>query len=187
MKKITIFCVIVTVFMLGAGLLGCSSIPPAELIPADRTTATVYFIMANSGTTMAFTSIQMGTQFSLWDGDTYLSNIKGNHYVKLNFKAGTHYFMATSHGTFSIWDIVRADLEAGRTYYLSIITLPGFGGANVRIDYIEPGDPLLPGYLNDCTETPPFGGTNESYIAEAAKKLETALQNPQNITRVPPR
>ena len=187
MKKTTFFCVIAAALLLGTGFLGCSSIPPAELIPADNTTATVYFIMANPGVTVTLTGIQMGTQFSLWDGDTYLSNIKGNTYIKLNFRAGTHYFMSTSHNTLSIWDIVRADLEAGESYYLSVVTLPGPSGANVRFNYIDPRDPLLPGYLNDCTETAPFGSTTKDYTDEAGRKLASALRNPQNINRIPPR
>ncbi|MCL1815599.1 MAG: hypothetical protein FWG27_07280 [Treponema sp.] len=181
MRRIANPVIIGLVFLGGMVMFGCGSIPPTDPLSADRTTAKVVFIMPNSGVTIAgLGAIAVGTQFYLWDSNSFISSIGAKQYLECNFKAGTHYFMASG----SNWYIVQADLAAGKTYYFEVITLPGFSSPAVRLRFIEPGDPELAGYLNDSKQISPKGKTSEGMIKEAGEKLEAARGGSQNIDRV---
>ena len=187
MKKYSILMLIAAALLLGTLLPGCASIPPAEPIEASFITAKVFFIMPNTGVTVTAgnffrgPAINVGTQFALWNGDTYLTSIGGREYVALNFPAGTHYFMASGNN----WYVVQAELQAGHDYYLEVITLPGFSSPMVRLKYLEPDDPEVAEFLRKSKEITPKGKTSESMIQEARKQLNAAMEE-QNIDRIPP-
>lgn len=178
MRKITRFGIIAGMLFLGIALLGCGSIPPAETLEPDSTTATVYFIMPGSGVTITAGAIAVNTQFSLWDGDTFLSNIGSRECLVFHMRAGTHYFIASG----SNWWVVETDLAAGKTYYFEVITLPGYSSPNARLKFIEPGDPDLEKFLQSSRTISPKGKVTESMVNAAARESEAARSG--NVDRV---
>lgn len=180
MKKVH-FLAVAVIFCLGMVLLSCASIPPAETREADNTTAKVYFIMPNKGITFSGGGLSFGNKFNIWDSDTFISTIGKREFLMLNFKAGTHFFMASGGN----WYIVQAELAAGKSYFFEVITLPGFRTASVALKSIDPNDPELDKYLDVSKEVSPTGKVSESMVKEAAKELSEARGGSQNIDVVP--
>lgn len=180
MRKITGFVIVAGMLSLGIALLGCSSVPPAETLEPDDTTATVYFVMPGSGVTFTGGGLTVGTQFSLWDSDMFLSNIGGRECLMLHVRAGTHYFMAGSNN----WWIVEADLAPGKAYYFEVITMPGFSSPTVRLRFIEPDDPELEGYIKSTKKISPKGKVSESMVKTAGEKIDAAKGGSEDIDKV---
>jgi len=181
MRKITSFLIVAGMLALGMALLGCGSVPPAETLGPDATTATVYFIMPGSGVTMTgWGSLTVGTQFSLWDSDMFLSNIGSKEYLMFYMKAGTHYFMASGEN----WYVVEADLAPGKTYYFEVATLPGFSRPNALLKFIEPGDPELDKFLQSSKMISPKGKTSDSIIRTAGERSEEAKSGSHDVVKV---
>ena len=169
------------VFILSMVLSGCAGIPPAEVLEPSESTAAVYFIMGSSGVTLTGGGLTFGSQFSLWNSDTFLSNIGGKEYLVLNFKAGTHYFIASGDN----WYISQAELAPGKTYYYEITMLPGFNRPNAMLHILDPDDPEIDELLKKCKEISPKGSTSDSYIQLAGRKLNEAINGSETIDFVP--
>ena len=179
MRKMCFFMVAV-VFCLGIMVSGCASagVMPAETRAADDTTATVYFMMPGSGVTMSgFGSLTVGTQFSLWKDDTFLSNIGGKEYVVFHFEEGTHFFTASGENYYT----VQAELAAGKSYYIELITLPGFNRPNVGVKSLNPEDPEIENYLKNSKEIKPKGKVTDSMVKKVGETLSNAKAGSQNI------
>ena len=179
MRKTAFFLVIAGILSLGIVLGSCASIPPAEQMGPGNDTAKVYFIMPSGVTVTGFGSLTVGTQFSLWNGDTFLSNIGGKEYLIFNFKAGmTHYIMAYGNEIF----VVKADLTAGKTYYLKVVTLPGFRSPHVILEELNVNDPELNELLKDkCKEITPKGKVSDSMVKRVVEELALVQTNPGEI------
>jgi len=181
MRKTSIFLIFAGIFSMVMVLTSCASIPPAERMAPDADTARVYFIMTSGVTVTGFGAVTVGTQFTLWNGDTFLSNIGGSQYLVFNFKAGPNTIMAQGNNFF----VIDANLTAGNTYYFRVITLPGFSRPHVRIVQLGADDPDLDRYLkNDCKEIVPKGKVSDSMVAQAAKKLTEIRNDPEKINLV---
>ena len=181
MRKTAFFLIIAGILSLGMILTGCGSIPPAEQMGPGNDTAKVYFIMPSGVTVTGFGSLTIGTQFSLWNGDTFLSNIGGNQYLVFYFKAGSHIIMAQGNEFF----ITKADLTAGKTYYLKVITLPGFSKPHVILELMDANDPKLNEYLKDeCKEILPKGKVSDSMVSKASSILAKVQSGEEEIDLV---
>ena len=175
MKRMRFFSVAVFVY-LGVVLLSCASVQPAPPREADNTTAKVYFFMPNSGVTVtASGGLNLGTQFSVWDSETFLTYIGGWQYVALNFEAGTHFFMAVGES----WHIMQAELTAGKTYFYKLNTIPGFRNPNVALEPLDPNDPEIENYLEKCKEIQPKGKIAAGMVNQATQKLNDAKSKGQ--------
>ena len=172
MKRMNYLFVAVVVY-LGVILLSCGTIPPAEIQGESNNTAKVYFIMPGSGTTISgFGSLTLGTKFTLWDSDTFISYIGGKDFLILNFEAGPHFFMASGGN----WSIVKAELAAGKSYFFKLTTLPGFSKPNVVLESLDPNNPEIQNYLESSKEITPNGKVSSSLIKKATEEL-SAVQN----------
>jgi len=186
MQRITSVMIIFGMFALGMVFLGCGSVPPAETLKPDDTTATVHFAFPGSGVTMSGGAVTLGTSpFSLWDSDMFLSNIYGGEYLMLNMKAGTHIIIALGNNHGIIDDTVmdsssdqwlfEVDLTPGKTYYFKITAQPGGYSALPQLKFIEPGDPVLAeydGYMQACEKISPKGKVTGSMVKKAKKKID---------------
>jgi len=176
MRKTSLL-LIVAALLGGMVFLSCGGIPPAETLGADRTTAKVYFFMPNAGVTITSGGLSFGSQFVLWDSDTFISNIKSKDCLVFNFKAGTHYFMAQGGN----WYIVEAQLAAGKTYYFEVITLPGFRAPSVQLKNLAPNDPDVEKFLKETNVISPKGKVSSGYVKEAQRQLAAARGGSQTI------
>ncbi|MCL1836517.1 MAG: hypothetical protein FWG46_03100 [Treponema sp.] len=172
---------IAAILIFGMVLFGCAGIPPAEVLEPSERTATVYFMMGSPGVTLTGGGLTFGAQFSLWNGDTFLSNIGGKEYLVLNFLAGNQYFMASGDN----WYISQAELAPGKTYFYEITMLPGYNRPNALLHIMDPDDPEIDDLLKKCKEISPKGSTSESYIQLAGRKLNEAINGSENIDFVP--
>ena len=181
MKKAVVFLIVLGIFSVGMILTGCGTIPPAEVLPPGSNTAKVYFIMPSGVTVTGFGAITVGINFSLWYSDTFLSYISGRDYLVLNFPAGVNFISALGNNV----SIVKANLVAGKNYYLRVTTLPGFNTPHVMLSLIDPQDPVLDELIDkDCKEITPNGKVSEDMVEKVAKALADAQNDPEKIDLV---
>jgi len=194
MQRMTSVVIITGMLFLGMVFFGCASVPPAETPEPDDTTATVYFIFPGSGVTMTGGAVTLGTQFSLWDSDTFLSNIYSREYIMFNMKAGKHFIMALSNNAGLVDDsamdsssdlwIFEADLAPGKTYYFQIIAQPGYSSPIPQLKFIEPGNPELDRYMQSGKKISPKGKVTDSMVKKAGKKIDAAKSGSLYFNRV---
>ena len=182
MKKRSVFIGTALLYLVMV-FIGCATVMPAERLEAGANTAKVYFIMPESTVTVTgFGAVTLGTKFFLWDNDKFISNIGSRDYFVSNFEAGIHYFMATAGDN---WYIVKADLAAGKSYYIRVLSRPGFRTATAVLELIEPNNPELPGFLEKSREITPQGKAPKSMAEKAVKELELSSSGQQNVDFIP--
>jgi hypothetical protein len=83
------------------------------------------------------------------------------------------------------WDIVRANLRAGRTYYLKTTDTPGFTGARVIFEPVDPKNPDLQKWLDDGKQITPKDKADEAMVQDASKALENAKSGKAGVKDMP--
>lgn len=177
-------------------LLGCSTIPSAPPLEKNANTATVYFFMGAE--TIYLIGSPRAAVFTLWDSDTFISNIRRGQYLAANFQAGTHYFMSSdntgSHAGAlgqSEWNTSKIELEPGKTYFYYL--KPQSGSLPYATFHImKPNDPEIDNILRSYNEITPMGKTTKGVAKQATKHLKIAKENLEanffayNVGVVPP-
>jgi hypothetical protein len=156
------------VFLLTVFVVGCGTIQPA--IPEQtQNSAIIYIIQPTSTVSITgFGSLTIGSKFQLWDNDTWLGLLGSNSYIVYYATPGVHYFMARGEN----WDIVKADLKAGKTYYLKTSDTPGFTAVRVILEPVDPKNPELQKWLDNATQITPKDKASEGMVESAVKALE---------------
>jgi len=114
----------VTAICLGL-LLTCTACGPRLMVPAQTIiaakpdTALITFVRA--------TKFGYKSDFHLWDSTDYVGTIYGGQYIQKEVAPGEHMFIA--HG--QNWAYIKANLEAGRKYYIVLNVTMGFTHAAV--------------------------------------------------------
>ena len=67
--------------------------------------------------------------FGIWGGDQFLGNLKGQTYFQINTPPGEHYFLAKSEN----FSVLKADVEAGKTYYVKVAGSIGWSQAHIKL------------------------------------------------------
>ena len=96
--------------------LNAQTIEPA---PADK--AVVYFVRANS--------VGIIMDFVYFDNDQAIARFNGMKYFRYECEPGEHLFWAKAESR----DYVRADLEAGKIYFIDVIPQMGIMSAGVKL------------------------------------------------------
>jgi hypothetical protein len=179
-RKIPFTFVLVILIVLLAVSCG-GTIAPA-VTEKSNTTATVYIIQPSSTVTFTgFGSLTAGSKFQVWDNDTWLGLIGSKSYIVYYASPGTHYFMLRGEN----WDIVRANLRAGRTYYLKTTDTPGFTGARVVVEPVDPKNPDLQKWLDDSKQIKPTQKASEALKKDATTALENAKTGKASVKDMP--
>jgi hypothetical protein len=75
-------------------------------------------------------------QFGMWDGEQFVGILSANSYIQYFATPGEHYFLGRAEN----WSCVKANLEAGKKYYIIGKVFPGFWKARIAFDPIKKGD-----------------------------------------------
>lgn len=75
-------------------------------------------------------------QFGMWDGDQFVGILSANSYIQYLVTPGEHYFLGKAEN----WSCVKANLEAGKKYYIIGKVFPGIWKARIAFDPIKTGD-----------------------------------------------
>jgi hypothetical protein len=112
-------------------------------------------------------------KFGVWDGETFMGISKSRTAVQYLAKPGEHTILARAEN----WYVIKANLEAGKTYSLLAAPMMGAMKARVRVDVLKPGDPNIAEWQKDlrCTKADPAG--SKSYVADRVESVRKALDN----------
>lgn len=115
---------LITVGCLGL-MLTCVACGPGLMMP----TQTVNDTKADKALITFVRATRFGgrSEFHIWDSKDYVGTIEGGQYVQKEVDAGEHMFIA--HG--QNWAYIKADLEAGKKYYILLNVTIGFTHATV--------------------------------------------------------
>ena len=75
-------------------------------------------------------------QFGIWDGDKFVGVLSANSYIQYMTSPGQHYFLGRAEN----WSCIRANLEAGKRYYILGRVFPGIWKARIAFDPIRSED-----------------------------------------------
>lgn len=75
-------------------------------------------------------------QFGVWDSESFVGILSAGSYVQYLATPGEHLFLARAEN----WSYVKADLEAGKQYFILGKVFPGVWKARVAYDPVTKGD-----------------------------------------------
>lgn len=75
-------------------------------------------------------------QFAMWDGEQFVGILSANSYIQYSATPGEHYFLGRAEN----WSCVKANLEAGKKYYIIGKVFPGLWKARIAFDPIKTGE-----------------------------------------------
>ncbi len=82
-------------------------------------------------------------KFAIWDKENFVGILTANSYIQYKAEPGEHLFIGRAEN----WSYVKANLEAGKQYYIIGKVFPGFWKARVALDPVTKED------LSDQAET----------------------------------
>src|SRR5262245_49800642 len=98
-------------------LAGCAQAPtrPAKYVAKpDSSQAIVTFVRES-------VFVGDGSPVYIWDGDKFVGTLASHTLVQYRVAPGPHVFMAAAEN----WSYVKADLQAGKHYYIKANIFPG--------------------------------------------------------------
>jgi hypothetical protein len=107
----------------------------AEPPTPDDTSAVVYFLRPSA--------FGKAVSFALWDGEDVIGVVKGKQHIAYKTTPGTHYFLIHAQN----WEIIKAELAAGKTYYIVVRPVMGFTSAAVNMTVEDPNNPDIPKWI----------------------------------------
>ncbi len=172
MRKIWLFTMIIFTALFIGAIIGCASAPTAtstkETIEPDKDHAVVYFLRPSK--------FGSSVKFGLWDNDSPIGIIKGRNYIAYKTVPGTHYFMARAEN----WAIVKADLSAGKTYY--ILAAPVMGAFKARVDFRvqNPDNPEIQVWISSSKQLSYSDEWKAEYSKNRVDDVRAALEKAKN-------
>jgi len=145
-------------------LSGCASSMMMKVSPMegpDQQHALVTFIRPSS--------FGGAIQFGIWDSDKFVGILSANSYVQYLAEPGEHLFMARAEN----WSYVKADLQAGRQYYILGRVFPGVWKARVAFDPVTKNDTTSDAKLDEwLAKLKPTSVIPEKYDGYTGPRLE---------------
>jgi hypothetical protein len=152
-----------------ASLSGCASVPmqPAKFqATPDDSYALVTFVRE---------SVFMGDgiHLYLWDGETFVGTLSHGTLVQYHAAPGPHVFMASSEN----WSYVKADLVAGKRYFIKANMFPGFATMRSAMVPVKTSDARIDQWPKRLPTKTIIPGKKEKYVQERTAGAATALKN----------
>jgi len=117
-------------------------------------------------------------QFGLWDSDKFIGILSAKSYVQYAAQPGEHIFMARAEN----WSYVKANLEAGKEYYIIGRVIMGVWKARVALSPIKKADFEKPGekekvakWLQEMKPTTPLTEKVEAYVTPRRDQVRQSL------------
>ncbi len=118
------------------------------------------------------------SDFHLWDSRDYVGTIYGGQYIQKEVVPGEHMFIA--HG--QNWAYIKANLEAGKKYYILLNVTMGFSHAAVipvplTKEQTKYGQNEINEWLSNLTSVGPNPEAAEAFVEDRAPQIERAVEN----------
>jgi len=164
----------VLLLMLILGVLsGCASsmmLRTEEVVKPGPDYAVVNFLRPSS--------LGGAIKFGIWDKENFIGILTPKNYIQYKAAPGEHIFMARAEN----WAVIKANVEAGKTYYILGAPRMGVWKARVALEVIRPGDQRLDKWMDSCTPITVDPAQREAYVAERIDSVKQAVQNVQSGT-----
>jgi hypothetical protein len=119
-------------------------------------------------------------QFGIWDGADFVGVLSAKSYVQYLVEPGEHLFLARAEN----WSYVKADLEAGKQYYIVGKVFPGIWKARVALDPVVKGDGTtqadIDKWLAELTPTKVIPEKFDGYVAPRLEQVKEAAAEVDN-------
>jgi hypothetical protein len=111
-------------------LSGCASSIMVEVAPVapNQTHALVTFVRPSK--------FGFAIKFGIWDSEKFIGILEAGRCVQYLAEPGEHLFLGRAEN----WSYVRAELEAGKSYYIIGAVFPGVWKARIAFNPVTKGD-----------------------------------------------
>jgi len=147
---------------------GCSSpfMKPADFtLKPDGNHAVVNFLRPSS--------FGGAIMFGIWDRTEFVGVVTAKNYVQYKAKPGNHFFMARAEN----WSGIKADVRAGKNYYILVEPRMGAWKARVNMSVLQPSDPRLAKWMQKLKPITPIPEKRDGYVAERIDHVKKATKN----------
>jgi hypothetical protein len=152
-------------------LSGCASsmmLPTDTLIQPGPDYAVVNFLRPSS--------FGGAIKFGIWDSDNFVGVLTPKNYIQYKAAPGEHLFMARAEN----WAVIKANVAAGKTYYIVGAPRMGAWKARVALEVVNPDDPKLQKWMTSLRPTMVDPAQKDAYMAERVDDVRHAVKNVQN-------
>lgn len=114
-------------------------------------------------------------KFGIWDSDNFIGVLTAKSYIQYLTEPGEHWFLGRAEN----WSCVKANLEAGKNYYILGNVFPGVWKARVAFDPINAGDKSQDQIDQWLKQLKPIGIIEEkrdSYVSRRLKQIKDGKQ-----------
>lgn len=118
-------------------------------------------------------------QFGIWDSDKFVGILAARSYVQYAADPGEHLFLARAEN----WSYVKANLEAGKEYFVVGKVFPGVWKARVALAPVKKDELLRPGetakvekWLKDLSPTVPMASLVDRYSAPRVDQVRQSVE-----------
>jgi hypothetical protein len=119
-------------------------------------------------------------QFGIWDGDHFIGVLSAKSYVQYLAEPGEHLFLARAEN----WSYVKANLEAGKEYFIIGKVFPGVWKARVALDPVANGDGTnqadIDRWLTELKPTTVLPEKYEGYVSPRVAQVKEAAGEVDN-------
>ncbi|MCP3943482.1 MAG: hypothetical protein GY710_18660 [Desulfobacteraceae bacterium] len=171
----------ILVFAIATLLAGCKSnimveSPPISSINNKK--ALITFMLPSSITDLGPSGMNIKpTEFNLWDRDKFIGAISKKTLVQYLAEPGEHAFFVRGQN----WSIIKANLEAGKKYYVIVNIYPRFVKHSVAFQVVKPGSEQmeisLPKWLNRLTPIKIIPEKYDNYEQKRKQNIQRAIRN----------
>ena len=130
MKNFARFSLLAAIAVCVLLLSGCASSIMVNVVPVapNQTHALVTFVRPSK--------FGFAIQFGIWDSDKFVGVLSAGSCVQYLAEPGEHLFLGRAEN----WSYVKAELEAGKSYYIIGTVFPGIWKARIAFNPVIKGD-----------------------------------------------
>ena len=153
-----------------SALSGCSSsmMKPAEVIQASPEYAVVNFLRPSS--------FGGAIMFGMWDRENLVGILTSKNYIQYKARPGEHIFLARAEN----WSVIKANVLAGKTYYVLASPRMGWGKARVSLEVLKPDDKRIDEWMASLKPIAVDPAQRDAYVKERESSIKQAVENVQN-------
>lgn len=115
-------------------------------------------------------------KFGLWDKENLVGILTPKNYIQYKASPGEHIFMARAEN----WSVIKATVEAGKTYYILAAPRMGAWKARVSMEVLRPDDVRLSKWMSGLKPVTVDPAQREAYVNERVDDVRRAVQNVQD-------
>lgn len=157
------------VLLLATALLtgGCAS---SMMLPTEAFTAGPDYAVVNF---LRPSSFGGAIKFGIWDREEFIGIVTPKSYVQYKASPGEHLFMARAEN----WSVIKATVEAGKTYYIIAEPKMGVWKARVAMTVQDPNDARVAKWMRALRPIAVDPVKRDAYMADHLPGVKEAAQS----------